>query len=79
MNAIECFGEQARGGGFAHPPAPGEQIGMGNAAGLDGVGESRGDSFLADQVGKLLRPITAGNDGVGGRRALEPRGGSKAS
>ena len=37
---------------------------MGDAIGLDRVGERLGDRFLPHEIGELLRPIAPGDNGV---------------
>ena len=59
---------------LADAAGAGEQVGVGDAAGLDGVGQGLGDGLLADQVGELLRPVAPGEDGV-----LPPRLGRGAA
>ena len=70
VDAVERLGQDAGGGGLADAAGAGEEVGVGDAIGLDGVGQGLGDRLLADEVGELLRPIAAGQDGVafrGGR------------
>ncbi len=68
--AVEGLGQDARGGGLADAARPGEQVGMGDAVAFQGVDQGLGHRFLADEVGELLRPIAAGQDGVFRRRPL---------
>ena len=62
--AVERLGEDAGGAGLADAAGAGEEVGVGDAAGLQRVDERRGDVFLADQVGELLRPVAPRDDGV---------------
>ena len=47
--AIQGFGQDPRGGGLAHAPRPGEQIGVAHPVGRDRVPQRLGDVLLADQ------------------------------
>ncbi len=59
MDAVEGFGEDFGGAGFAGAARAGEQVGMGYLAGGDGIFQGRVDMFLADQVVEVLRPPLA--------------------
>ena len=63
--AVEGLGEDAGGGGLADAAGAGEQVGVGDAVAGEGVGQGPGDGLLADEVGERLRPVAAGEDGVG--------------
>ncbi len=62
VSAIEDLGEDAGGGGFPDPPGPGEDIGVGDPVGLDGVLQRPGDLFLAHHVGEDLGAPFQGHD-----------------
>ncbi len=64
MLAIERFGQDSGGRGFAHAPRPGEQIRVADPIGGDRVAQRLGDVFLADQFPEDLRPIPPGHDDV---------------
>ena len=63
-DAVQRLGDQPRGRGLADPAHPGQQEGMGDAAALDGVAQRLHHRILADQLGKGLRPIFAGQHAV---------------
>jgi len=54
--AVERLGEQARRRGLADAAQAGEQVGVGDLAGGEGVLERADDDVLADQVFEPLRP-----------------------
>ena len=58
--AVERLGEDAGECGLAYAARPHEEVGVGDALRLDGVGERLGDVLLAEDVGELLRPPFAG-------------------
>ena len=62
--AVERLGEDAGRRGLADAAGAGEEVGVGDAVALEGVGQGAGDGFLADEVGEGLRPIAPGEDGV---------------
>ena len=62
---VQGPGQQAGGGGLADPAHAGEHEGVGDAAGGEGVGQGADHRLLADQVLEALRPVFAGEDGVG--------------
>ena len=62
--AVERLGQDSGGRSLAHPAGPGEQIGVADAIGRDGVREGLRDVLLADQFGERLRPIPPGDDDV---------------
>ena len=62
--AVQGLGQDAGGGGLAHAAGAGEQIGVADAIGRDGVRQGLGDVLLADQFGEGLRPVAAGDDDV---------------
>src|SRR5690606_11757570 len=57
--AVQGAGEDARRGGLAAAPRPGEEIGVVEAPGADRVDERLGDVLLADDFGEGLRPVFA--------------------
>ena len=61
---VQCLGNEPRGRGFAHPADPRKQEGMGDSAAGDGVAQSLDHRVLADQLGKGLRTIFAGEDAI---------------
>ena len=56
---IEGAGENAGGGGLADAAHAGQHIGLGNAAGAEGIGQRADHRLLADQIGEALRPVFA--------------------
>ncbi len=66
--AVQGLGQDSGGRGLAHPAGAGEQIGVADAIGRDGVRQRLGDVLLADQFGEGLRPIPPGDDDVLARR-----------
>ena len=74
LDAVEGFGEDARGGGFPCAARAHEDVSVGEALLLDGVLERGGDVLLADDVGKRLRPIFAGKNRVAHGGNLMKRG-----
>ena len=76
LDAVQGLGQDPGGGGLAHAPGPGEQVGMADAVRGDRVGQCLGDVLLADQLLEGLRAIAPGDDdvlprlrGLGRRRA----------
>ena len=67
VGAVDGFGEDAGGGSFADAAGAGEEEGVGDAVGLDGVFEGLGDGFLADEFIAGLGAVAACEDCVGGR------------
>ena len=59
IEAIDRFGNYARGGGFAATARTGKQIGVRGMPAFDLVLNGFGDVLLADDVGKRLRPVFA--------------------
>ena len=55
VHAVEGLGEQAGGGGLAGAAGPDEDVGMGDAAGLDGAGQRLDDRLLAHDLVEFLR------------------------
>ena len=73
LRAVERFGENARGGCFAHAARSGKNVGMRHSPGLDGVGQRARDVLLPDHVAKRLRPPFSRDDLVAhSRRNPEP-------
>lgn len=64
LGAVEGFGEDAGGGGFADAAGADEKKGVGEAAFGDGVGEGADDVVLADEFGKGARAVFASEDEV---------------
>ena len=64
LGAVEGFGEDAGGGGFADAAGTDEKKGVGEAAFGDGVGEGADDVVLADEFGKGARAVFASEDEV---------------
>src|SRR5262249_11618246 len=62
--AVEARGQDAGRRRLADPADAGEQVGVGHAAGLDGVGQCPGDRLLADEILELLRPVPPGDNSV---------------
>ena len=79
VNAIQGLRENARRAGLADAACAREEISMSDALTLQGIDQGLRDGFLANQIAELLRPITAGEDGVvvvrrrhcGGRRRFD--------
>ena len=75
---IEGAGQDARGRRLADAADAGEDIGLVDAAGGEGIGESADNRLLADQVLETLRPVFSRQHAIGrrggGRRGLR-RGG----
>ena len=67
-DAIERFGDQARGRGLAHPSNAGEQEGMRDPPALDRVGERLHHRILADQFGRRSAAGTCGQARDSGAR-----------
>ena len=64
VHAVQGLGEDAGGRGLADAASAGEEIGVADAVGGDGVGEGLRDLLLADELAEILRPIAAGDDDV---------------
>ena len=64
-DAVERAGDDAGGGGFAHPAHAGEHEGMGDAAGGEGVGQRAHQRFLPDQAGEIGGAVFARQDAIG--------------
>ena len=62
MQAVDRFGEYARAGGLAYAARTGEEIGVGKSSGLYLLFEYLGDLRLAENVGKLRRPVFSVKD-----------------
>ena len=62
VNAIEGFGEDAGGGGFADTARAGKDVGVSDTIILDGVLERFCDVSLSDEVRESLRTPLAGDD-----------------
>ncbi len=61
--AIQGFGEQAGGGGFADPTRASEEKGVGDTTAGDGIAERAGHMFLAhDGVEGLWTPFASKNE-----------------
>ena len=60
--AVEGFGEDAGGGGFADAAGADKEKGVGEAALGDGVGERANDVFLADELRKGAGTVFSGED-----------------
>src|SRR5205823_564327 len=58
--AVERLGHDARAGGLAHAARAGEEVGVSDAAALEGAREHRAHVLLADHVGEDLRAILEG-------------------
>jgi hypothetical protein len=76
---VEGAGEESGHGGLADAAGPGEEVGMGDAVGGDGVAERACDRFLADDLVEGVGAVPASEDGIGhgvGRRlmGLRPKG-----
>jgi len=65
LGAVEGFGKNPGGGGFAHSSRAREDIPVRNALGEDGIFQRVGDQPLANHLIKDLRPILAGYNLVG--------------
>ncbi len=64
---IEAASENPGGGGLADAAHPGQHIGLGNAAGLEGVGQRAYHRLLSDhQVGEVLGAVLARQNAVSG-------------
>jgi len=72
--AVQGLGQDASRAGFANAAGPGEEVSVGDPVLLQGIDESLRDMLLAHQIGKALRPIASGQDGVAFVRF---RGGSR--
>ena len=65
---VQGAGEDAGGGGLSHPAHAGQDIGLGDAAGGEGVGERPDHGLLADEVIERLRPVFSRQHAIGRRR-----------
>ncbi len=78
--AVQRAGDDAGGGGLAHPAHAGEHEGMGDPAGGEGVAQDAHHRLLADQVVEAGRAVFAGEHPVGrgmhrlGQRLAEQAG-----
>ena len=54
--AVESLGVNARDGGFAGAARPDEQVGVGDALLVDGIGEGLGDVLLTHHIHQNLSP-----------------------
>jgi len=70
LRAIERFGENAGGGRLADPAGTGEEIGVGDPPGGDGVLQCLGNRLLSHDLAKRLRPKPACQHGVFHRSSL---------
>ena len=77
--AIEGLGQDARRRRLADAAGAGEQIGVPDAVGGDGVGQGPGDVLLADQLVEGLRPIAPGHDDIFARRRDRRADGSSSA
>jgi hypothetical protein len=59
MLAVDRLGQDLGAGGFAGPARADEQVGVGQASGLDLLFQRLGNMFLTDNVVKRLRPVFA--------------------
>src|SRR6476469_9936984 len=59
IRAVERHGENAGRGGLTHPPRPGEQVPVTDAAPSDGSAQHRGDVVLDQKVGETFGTVTA--------------------
>ena len=64
VGAVDGFGEDACGGGFADAARAGEEKGVGDAVGADGVFEGLGDGLLAHELIEGDRAVAAGQNCV---------------
>ena len=64
FSQFERLGQDSGGRGLAHAASAGEQIGVADAVGRNGVRQGLGDVFLADQFRESLRPVPPGDDDV---------------
>jgi hypothetical protein len=64
VHAIQGLGEDAGGGRFADAAGAGEQIGVTDAIGLNGVAQRLRHLALADKLREVLRPIAASNHDI---------------
>ena len=64
-DAVQALGDDAGGGGLAHPAHAGQHEGMGQAAGGDGIGQGTDHRLLADQFGKGRGPVFPGQYAIG--------------
>ena len=65
LHAVERLGQDARGGRLAHATHAGKNIGVGDAVGIDGIGESLGDVLLPDNLTESLRAVFSGDNFIG--------------
>ena len=59
---FESHGQDAGDRGFADAAMSAEDVAVRDALLRDGILQGAGDVFLADDVGKFLRPVFAGQD-----------------
>ena len=64
VRAVESFGEDAGGGGFANATGTNKEKGVGQPTFGDRVGESAHDMFLSDQFGKGAGAILSGENEI---------------
>ena len=64
---VQGPGQQAGGGGLAHPAHPGEHEGVGDPARSKGMGQGADHGLLADQVLEPTGAVLAGQHLIGGR------------
>src|SRR5579863_5474751 len=62
LNAVEAASHDARDGGFSGASLAGKDVAVGDTALGDSVFKGGFDVFLADQLGKRLRPVLASDD-----------------
>ena len=70
--AVQTFGKDAGGGGFARPAQTGENVGMGQAVGFDGVAECARYVRLTDKFLESMRPPFASQNLVHARPPVAP-------
>ena len=64
VGAVESFGEDAGGGGFANATGTNKEKSVREPTFGDGVGESAHDMFLSDQLGKGAGAILSGENEI---------------
>ena len=64
-DAVQGAGDDAGGGGLAHPAHAREHEGMGDAAGGKGVGQGAHQRLLPDQAGEVGGAVFARQNAVG--------------
>jgi hypothetical protein len=62
VHAVQRFGQDTCGGGFADAASAGKNVGVGDAIVLNGVGQSVGDVFLSNKIFESLRTPLSRND-----------------